>query len=75
MALACVASSLAMTWPLLTCEPTLTVSAVSVPLVPNAGDDVCVAETLPEAETLDCTVPREAVTVRAMPLADDDGVP
>jgi hypothetical protein len=51
------------------------VSAVSVPLVPNPGDDVCIAETLPEAETLDCTVPREAVTVRAMPLADDDGVP
>ena len=60
------------TWPFVTLEPTATVSDVSVPLVPNEGDAVWPAEMLPEADTLDCTVPRVTVTVRATPLAEAD---
>ena len=74
VAFACAASIRAMTCPRLTREPTLTVRAVSVPLVPNVGDEDCDGDTLPDAETLDCTSPRETVTVRAMPLAADDDV-
>jgi hypothetical protein len=75
VALAWVASILAITRPLRTRSPTATVSAVSVPLVANVGDAEVAAETLPEADTLDSTVPRVTVTVRATPLADDDEVP
>jgi hypothetical protein len=46
-----------------------------VPLAPNVGDAVSPAEMLPEADTLDCTVPRVTVTVRATPLADADDDP
>jgi hypothetical protein len=57
------------TWPLVTFEPTETVRAVSVPVVANVGDSVSAVEMFPEADTLDCTVPRATVTVRATPLA------
>ena len=36
---------------------------------------VAAGETLPEADTLDCTVLRETVTVRATPLAEEEDVP
>ena len=60
------------TWPFLTCEPTFTVSELRVPLVAKLGDSVSAGEMLPDAETLDSTVPRVTVTVRATPLAAAD---
>ena len=63
------------TWPAVTFDPTETVSDVSVPLVPNVGDAVSPAEMLPDAETLDSTVPRATVTVRATPLAEAEDEP
>ena len=45
-----------------------------MPLVPNVGEPVSPAEMLPEADTLDSTVPRVTVTVRATPLEADDDV-
>jgi hypothetical protein len=63
------------TWPFFTFEPTETVSDVSVPLVANVGDSVSAVEMFPEADTLDCTVPRATVTVRATPLAAAEDEP
>ena len=63
------------TWPFFTWEPTETVSDVSVPLVANVGDADSAVEMFPEADTLDSTVPRDTVTVRATPLAEAEDEP
>jgi hypothetical protein len=42
-------------------------TAVSVPLVPKPTEAEVAAETLPDALTLDCTVPRATVVVRCAP--------
>jgi hypothetical protein len=62
------------TCPVFTCRPTVAFSEVSAPLVENVGDDVSAGEMLPDAETLDATVPDDTVTVRATPLEADDAV-
>jgi hypothetical protein len=62
-----VGSILAMSWPALTCWPTTTSTAVSVPLVPKAAVADSATPTLPEALTLACTVPRVTVAVRCEP--------
>jgi hypothetical protein len=52
--------------------PAVTSTAVSVPPVCEVDESDVAALTLPEADTLDCTVPRSTVTVRAVAEADDD---
>ena len=73
--LAVVALIRPITWPFFTFEPTLTGSEVSVPLVAKVGDSVSAVEMLPEADTLEETVPRVTATVRATPLEAADDVP
>jgi hypothetical protein len=75
VAFAVVALIRPITWPFFTFEPTETASEVSVPLVAKVGDSVSAVEMLPDAETLDATVPRATVTVRATPLEAADDVP
>jgi hypothetical protein len=43
-----------------------------VPLVPKFADADVATETLPDALTLDCTVPTVTVAVRCEPVEDDD---
>ena len=50
----------------------MTSTAVIVPLVPKSTESDVAALTLPEADTLDDTVPRETVTSRAVPVEADD---
>ena len=75
VAFAVVALIRPITWPFVTSEPSETPSAVSVPLVAKVGDSVSAVEMLPDAETLDWTVPRATETVRATPLAEADDEP
>jgi hypothetical protein len=49
----------------------LTSTDVSVPPVWKLTESDVAALTLPDADTLDCTVPRSTVTVRAVADADD----
>ena len=59
-------------WPAVTFCPSVTSTAVKVPLVWKLTESEVAALTLPEAETLDCTVPRCTVTVLAVEgLAED----
>jgi hypothetical protein len=48
--------------------PTATWTAVKVPLVAKFADAVRATPTLPDALTLDCTVPRATVAVRCAPV-------
>jgi hypothetical protein len=75
VAFAVVALIRPITWPFFTLEPSETASEVSVPLVAKVGDSVSAVEMLPDAETLDETVPRATETVRATLLEAADDVP
>ncbi len=57
------ASTFAKTWPTLTCSPTLTSTAVSVPLAGKFVSAELATLTLPDALTLACTVPLLTVAV------------
>ena len=70
---ALVGSSFATTCPTFTFCPTATSTAVSVPLVPNPTEAELATPTLPDALTLDWTIPRLTVAVRCA-LALEAGV-
>jgi hypothetical protein len=65
---AVVGSIVARICPDVTWSPTLTFTAVTVPLVPKSAEAEFVADTLPDAVTLDCTVPVVTVAVRWVPV-------
>ena len=69
---ASVGSRVPRTCPAVTFWPAVTSTAVRVPLVPKLTESDAAALTLPDADTLDCTVPRWTVTVLAVADADDD---
>jgi hypothetical protein len=57
-----VGSSVASSWPWLTCWPTVTFTCWSVPLVLKLTVTSVPASTLPLPETVDCTTPSSAAT-------------
>lgn len=62
----------ASTCPAFTLSPTFTSTLVSLPLVVKPTAAELATPTLPEALTLDWTIPRATVAVRwALPLADE----
>jgi len=65
-------SIFASTCPTFTWSPTATSTAVNVPLVAKFADADLATPTLPDALTLDCTVPRTTVAVRWDPAADEE---
>jgi hypothetical protein len=68
---ALVGSIVAIAWPARTCSPGTTSTAVIVPLVAKFADADCATATLPEALTLESTVPRLTVAVRRDPAPLD----
>jgi len=69
---ALVGSTVASIWPALTWSPAATSTAVSVPLVPKLTDAELATPTLPDALTLDCTMPRVTVAVRCEALVEGE---
>ena len=67
-----VGSSFAITWPARTLSPTATSTDASVPLVVKFAEAETATLTLPEALTLDWTVPRATVAVRWVALFDEE---
>ncbi len=72
MTSASVGSRVPSTCPAVTFCPAVTSTAASVPLTAKLTEAEVAALTLPDADTLDCTVPRVTVTVLAVELAADD---
>lgn len=65
----------ARSWPAFTLSPTATLSEARVPLVLKFSLAEVAADTFPDAETLDCTVPVCTVTVRASVVDAEDEEP
>ncbi len=59
-------------WPAVTFCPSVTSTAVKVPLVWKLTESEVAALTLPEADTLDCTVPRWTVAVLVVDVLAED---
>jgi hypothetical protein len=59
------------TWPAVTFWPTATSTALSVPLAPKSMSSTVLGATVPEAVTVDCTVPVVTVAVRVAAWADE----
>jgi hypothetical protein len=68
-------SSVAISWPFLTCSPTVTSTVLSVPLVAKFTASSTPGSTLPLPETVVCTTPSSAVTTSFEVRAELAGAP
>ncbi len=74
--MAVVGSVFASSWPATTCCPALTYTCVSLPLLAKFTLICFAEESVPLPETVDCTTPRETVTVLWIAaLVEEPGAP